>query len=262
MRTPKYCIVKQMTWGEYLDQHNILGKVTGCNIYTYSLQDAYSYVAQELLEYYCDYCKNTDDKWYDHWRKLIDANKYILLSGEYKQPKNLRAFEYIYVGYRNYYLDENGDIDDVKFLSNENLLLSDFVCKAIRKVINGEKIDVFYSFPVQKVEVKVKAMWNKEHPVSHHSKSMHWALPRRRELALSHDPEVREYLDARDMFKGNFWRHKGIRHNRHSYIPGDWKHYHKCRKQWAKNINDPSYEKLSKAVWKRELLEEEEYICM
>lgn len=260
MSTPKYCIVKQMSWNKYLYQHNILGIVTGCNVYTYSLQDAYSYVAQELLEYYSHYCKNTDDRWYDHWQKLIDVNKYILLSGEYKQPKNLRAFEYIYVGERNCYSDENRDIDDVKFLSNENLLLSDFVRKAIKKVINGEKIDVFYSFPVQKVEIKVKAMWNKLYSVSHHSRSIHWALPRRRELALSHDPEVREYLDARDMFKGNFWRHKGIRHNRHSYIPGDWKHNYKCRKQWAKNIENPSYEKLSKAVWKYELLEEEDLV--
>ncbi len=262
MRTAKYCLIKQMNSDERYYQHNTLGVLIGYNIYVNSFQDACSYIAQDLLIFYSKYCRNTDDRWYDCWRKLCNNSKYILLSGEYKQPKNLRAFEYIYAGYGNYYLDKNGDIDDVKFLSNENLLLSDFVYKAIRKVINKEKIDVFYSFPVQKVEVKAKAMWNKEHPVSHHSKSMHWALPRRRELALSHDPEVREYLDARDMFKGNFWRHKGIRHNRHSYIPGDWKHYHKCRKQWAKNIENPSYEKLSKAVWKRELLEEEEYICM
>lgn len=255
MRTAKYCLIKQMDWSEYLIQHNNLGVVTGYNIYVCSFQDACSYIIQDLLKYYSDYCKNTADKRYDCWRKLFDNSKYILLPGEYKQPKNLRAFEYIYANYKHYYLDENGDVKDINFLPDENLLLSNFISNTIREIVDGGKLDIFYSFPIEKVEVKVKAMWNKQHPESHHLKSMHYVLPRKRELALSHDPEVREYLDARDMFKGNFWRHKGIRHNRHSYVPGDWKHYHKCRKQWAKNIDNPSYEKLSKAVWKQEIKE-------
>ena len=262
MEKPKYCLIKQMDWGEYLTQHNNLGVVTGYNIYVSSFQDACSYIAQDLLRCYSNYYKNTDWKWYDFWIKLVDNSKYILLSSEYQKPKNLRAFQFLYVNHIDYYLDKNGDVDDVKFLPNETLLLSNFTIKTIRQIINGEKINAVYSFPIEKVEVKVKAMWNKQHPESHHQKSMHWALPRKRELALSHDPEIREYLDARDMFKGNFWRHKGIRHNRHSYVPGDWKHYHKSRKQWAKNIENPSYEKLSKAVWEQELIEEEDYICM
>lgn len=257
MRTAKYCLIKQMSSDERYYQHNTIGVLTGYNIYVNSFQDACSYITQDLLDYYSKHCRNTDDKWYDRWRKLFNNSKYILLSGEYRQPQNLRAFEFIYAGYSNYYLHRNGDIEDVKFLPEENLLLSNFVQNVIRKIINGEKVDIFYSFPIQKVEVKVKAMWNKEYPVSHHSKSMHCALPKKRELSLSHDPEVKEYLDGRDMFKGNFWRHKGIRHNRHSYIPGDWKHYHKCRKQWAKKIDNPSYEKLSKAVWNQELKEME-----
>ncbi len=256
MRTAKYCLIKQMSWSEYIDQHNTLGIVTGCNIYVDSFHDACSYIVKDLLEYYSNYCKNIEWYW-DRWRKLSGYSKYILLPGEYSQPKNLRAFKYIYAGYEDCYLKENGDVKDINFLPNENLLLSNFIQRTIREIINREKIDIFYSFSIEKVEVKVKAMWNKQYPESHHSKSTHYALPRKRELALSHDPEVREYLDARDMFKGNFWRHKGIRHNRHSYVPGDWKHYSKCRKQWAKNIDNPSYEKLSKAVWKQELEEME-----
>lgn len=255
MRTAKYCLIKQMNWSEYIDRHNILGVVTGYNIYVNSFQDACSYIARDLLKYYADYCKNTDDRWYDRWRKLSGHSKYILLPGEYSQPKNLRAFKYIYAGYEDYYLKENGDVKDINFLPNENLLLSNFISKTIREIADGAKIDIFYSFPIKVTEIKVKAMWNKQHPESHHLKSIHYALPRKRELALSHDLEVREYLDARDMFKGNFWRHKGIRHNRHSYVPGDWKHCNKCRKQWAKNIENPSYEKLSRAVWKQELEE-------
>ena len=48
--------------------------------------------------------------------------------------------------------------------------------------------------------------------------------------------------------------YSGLRNNRNN-VPGDWKHYNKCRKQWAKNIDNPSYEKLSRAVWKQELEE-------
>lgn len=255
MRTAKYCLIKQMDWGEYLTQHNNLGVITGYNIYVCSFQDACSYIAQDLLRYYSNYCKNTDLRWYDRWIKLLNNSKYILLLGEYQKPKNLRAFQFLYVNHIDYYLDKNRDVKDINFLPDENLLLSNFISKTIRKIVDGGKLDIFYSFPIEKVEVKVKAMWNKQHPDSHHLRSTHYALPRKRELALSHDPEVREYLDARDMFKGNFWRHKGIRHNRHSYVPGDWKHYNKCRKQWAKNIDNSSYEKLSKAVWKQELKE-------
>lgn len=256
MRTAKYCLIKQMNSEERYYQHNTVGVLTGYNIYVNSFQDACSYIVKDLLEYYSNYCKDIERCW-DRWRKLSGHSRYILLPGEYNQPKNLRAFEYIYAGYEDYYLKENGDVKDINFLPNENLLLSNFISKTIREIADEAKIDIFYSFPMEKVEVKVKVMWNKQHPESHHLKSMHWALPRKRELALSHDPEVREYLDARDMFKGNFWRHKGIRHNKHSYVPGDWKHYHKCRKQWAKNIDNPSHEKLSKAVWKQELEEME-----
>lgn len=261
MGVSKYCLIKQMSSEERYYQHNTLGVLTGYNIYINSFQDACSYITQDLLNCYLLYCKNLTSK-YRREDKLREYGRYILLPGNYKKPKNLRAFEYFYGGYVDYYLHSNGDVKDIDLLPNENLLLSNFVCETIIKIINGERVDYFYSFPIQKVEVKVKAMWNKEYPVSHHLKSMHYALPRRREFALSHDPEVREYLDARDMFEGNFWRHKRIRHNKHNYIPGDWKHYHKCRKQWAKNIENPSYGKLSKAVWKCELLEEEEYICM
>lgn len=259
MRTAKYCLIRQMDSYEYSNQHNNLGVITGYNIYTYSFQDVCSYITQDLLDYYLQHCREIDRK-YDRKFELSNYAKYILISGDYTKPKNLRAFEYIYSGYRDYYMDINNDVSGVNFLTDKNFLLTNFVPKVIEKIINNERVEYFYSFPISKVEIKVKAMWNKEHPVSHHSKSMHYALPRRRELALSHDPEVREYLDARDMFKGNFWRHKGIRHNRHSYVPGDWKHYHKCRKQWAKNKENPSYEKLSRAVWKQEQKEMEELV--
>lgn len=258
MGISKYCLIKQMRFEDRYYQHNVLGVLTGYNIYINSFQDACSYITQDLLNCYLLYFKNLTPK-YKCEDKLREYGRYILLPGDYTKPKNLRAFHYLYAGYEDCYLHSNGDVRDIDLLPNENLLLSNFVRKTIIKIVDGERVDYFYSFPIKKVEVKVKAMWNKEYPVSHHSKSMHCALPGRRELALSHDPEVREYLDARDMFKGNFWRHKGIRHNRHSYIPGDWKHYHKCRRQWAKNIDNPTYEKLSKAVWKQKLLEEEEF---
>ena len=147
MRTAKYCLIKQMDLGEYLTQHNNLGVVTGYNIYVCSFQDACSYIAQDLLKCYYNYRKNTDWRWYDYWIKLLNNFKYILLSGEYQKPKNLRAFQFLYVNYINYYLDKNGDVDDVKFLPNENLLLSNFIVKTIRQIVNGEKIDIFYSFP-------------------------------------------------------------------------------------------------------------------
>lgn len=42
----------------------------------------------------------------------------------------------------------------------------------------------------------------------------------------------------------------------------NWKYHTKCRKQWAKQINNPSYEKLSKAIWEQEIEkhDKEEYI--
>lgn len=259
VKREKYCLIKQMTWNEYINQHNSIGIIRGENIYLNSFNDVCSYVAQELLTYYLKYCKTILSSYERQW-KLRDNIKFLLLSGEYEKPKNLRAFQFIYSDYRDYHIDKNNDIEGIDFLPEQNRLLSDFISETIEKIANNVKVEYFYSFPIRKEEVTIKAMWNKEKPISHHRKSCHWALPQKRLLALSQDKEIRQYLDARDMFKGNYWRHKGIRHNKHSYIPGDWKHYHKCRKQWAKNIDNPSYEKLSKVVRDYELnfLEDEE----
>lgn len=260
MRTAKYCLIKQMNWSEYTNQHNTLGIVTGYNIYVDSFQDACSYITQDILNYYLSHCKDIFPK-YRREDKLREYAKYILLPGGYKKPKNLRAFKYIYAAYEDYYLNINGDIEDVDFLPEDNLLLLNFISRIIVKIINGEKVDYFYFFPIQKVEIDIK-VWNRHYRPHFHNRDD----PCNRLLKISKaekvagtDPEYSQYLSARQINREKTQNYGKWKKNRFQ-IPGDWKHYHKCRKQWAKNIDNPSYEKLSKAVWKQELKEIESEI--
>lgn len=255
MNKAKYSVVKKTEFIKYRDGLNlgwshVEHMELEYGIYTYSLEDAAIFVIKELIKYYSNNGLKYKD-FYENRRLLLNEyEKYVVLNLESKKSISGRASFIEKALFISYVL---GSVSVWSFNATYPL---------INNIIawNGNKIDLKYSHPIHIVnEEHYKYLWQKrQYRPKFHLKSMHYALPRKRELALSHDPEVKEYLDARGMFKGNFWRHKGIRHNRHDNVPGDWKHYHKCRKQWAKNIENPSYEKLSKAVWKQNLLEEEE----
>lgn len=240
------------TWNNQEYMESIYG------IYTYSFDDVFIFLEKELVTYFsqnnllCKEIKERKEELYQYYKKFkIYYVKDEIYIGEEYYNYNKNHFSNRFVDLRDYRLfNYNSYLNSTLFYTSKSHELITRVAEW-----NGTPYKLSYLYPTLKIDKEYSYWGRRQYRPRFHLRSMHYALPRKRELALSHDPEVREYLDARDMFKGNFWRHKGIRHNRHSYVPGDWKHYHKCRKQWAKNIDNPSYEKLSKAVWKQALKE-------
>lgn len=230
-------------------------------VYAYSFDDILIFLEKELVTYFSQNnligkeIKDRKNELYQYYKdfKIYDLKDKLYIGEEYHN--------------RKHYIDRFSDLRDFKLFSYDSfseitLFYTSKSYELITKVAewNGTPYKLSYLYPTLKIDKEYSYWGRRQYRPRFHLRSMHWAFPRKRELALSHDPEVKEYLDARGMFKGNFLRHKGIRHNKHSYVPGDWKHYHKCRKQWAKNINNPSYEKLSKAMWKQELEEKEKIV--
>ena len=83
-----------------------------------------------------------------------------------------------------------------------------------------------------------------------------------RELSLLSDNEIKEVFAELHLYDKPHVTKSAYKTNKTNHkrtITGTWKRDFKCRKQWMKHIENPLYEKLSKAVWKREL-EESEYV--
>lgn len=83
-----------------------------------------------------------------------------------------------------------------------------------------------------------------------------------REISLLSDDENKEVFTELHLYDKHYAAKlecKTNKTNRKRTITGTWKRDFKCRKQWMKHFENPSYEKLSKAVWKQELKEIEAY---
>lgn len=119
---------------------------------------------------------------------------------------------------------------------------------------NGTPYKLSYLYPILKIDKEYNCCGKRQYRKRFHTKSRSYLLETKREAISGSDPEVKQYLSMRQRNRNHCLNYSGLRNNRNN-VPGDWKHYNKCRKQWAKNIRNPSYEKLSKAVWKQKLKE-------
>lgn len=243
----KYCLIKQISYGDYVTQYNVSGIVTGWNIYVCSFQDACAYVTQNLLHFYSTHYKYITTK-QELYERLLENAKYMLLSGSFDKPRNLKTYTAIYVWEYDFHVSVNETIGNIDFLPEENVLLKNFIHKTIEKIVNGIKVEYFYSFPIYKSKIKVNELSVRDTKTRKHAKSYHDVHLHKRDLVLSQDIEYRQYLDARDRFTGK--NLVTCQYGNKKNIPSGWKYLHKCNKQWAKHISNPSYEKLSKAVWR------------
>lgn len=81
-----------------------------------------------------------------------------------------------------------------------------------------------------------------------------------REISLLSDDENREIFTELHLYDKHYATKLECKTNKTNHkrtITGTWKRDFKCKKQWMKHFQNPSYEKLSKAVWKQELEEME-----
>lgn len=122
---------------------------------------------------------------------------------------------------------------------------------------NGTPYKLSYLYPILKIDKEYNYCGKRQYRKRFHTRCWKYLRITKKEAIAGSDSENEQYLTIRQKHRDHCLNYAGYRKNRNN-VPGDWKHYHKCRKQWAKNIENPSYEKLSKAVWKQNLLEEEE----
>jgi len=203
-------------------------------VYTYSFEDVLIFLERELVTYFSQ--NNLLGK------KIEDRKNEL-----YQFYKNFNIYdlkEEIYIGEeyygRNHYVDHYSD-------------------ELITKVAewNGTPYKLSYLYPVLKIDKEYSYWGRRQYRKRFHTRCWNYLLLSKREAIAGSDPEYRQYLTIRQQHRDHCLNHAGYRKNRNN-VPGDWKHYNKCRKQWAKNIENPSYKKLSKAVWKYDLKEEME----
>jgi len=255
MKKARYSVIKKT---EFIKYHN--GLNVGWNrfiymeskygIYTYSLEDAATFIIKELIKFYSSYgLKNKD--FYERRKLLLDEyEKYVVM--DLRLEKSISG--------RVSFLEKG--VFDTYVLGSVSIWSFNATYPLINNIIawNKNRIDLKYLYPVYVVdEEHYRYSWQKrQHRPRFHSKRYKPCLgiPKREKVEGS-DPEYSCVLSARQKNRERTCNWGKTYHKNRNNVPGDWKHYNKCRKQWAKNIENPSYEKLSKAVWKQDLLEEE-----
>lgn len=222
-------------------------------IYAYSFEDVLTFLEKELVTYFSqnnllsERINDRKNKLYQYYKdfKIYDLKNEIYIGEEYYN--------------RKHYFDRFSDLIDFK-LFNYNPVqesTSIYISKSyelIAKVAewNGTPYKLSYLCPTQKINKEYSYWGKRQYRKRFHARCWNYLSLTKRESIAGSDPEYAPYLTLRQRHRDHCLNHAGYRKNRNN-VPGDWKHYNKCRKQWAKNIENPSYEKLSKAVWKKEL---------
>lgn len=258
MKKSRYIVTSTVDYYKYKNGINIWNnrvytkRIYG--VYTYSFEDVLIFLKKELIMYFS---KN------NLLIKGIEDRKNEL----YQYYKNFRIYdlkEGVYIGEESHHFYHFYDLEFFKLFYYNSFSESTFIhtlkmYEIITEVAkwNGVPYKLSYLYPVLKIDEEYSPWGRCQHRKRFHIRSWNYLLLSKREAIAGSDPEYRKYLTMRQQRRDHCLNCAGYRKNRNN-IPGDWKHYNKCRKQWAKNMDNPSYEKLSKAVWKRELLEEED----
>lgn len=113
-----------------------------------------------------------------------------------------------------------------------------------------------YSYPIRTISVIRKDTYQgrKHFSYSVVPENDWWSQLTSRTRAANTNPELQSYLRPRDRQIYTNYKHDQI-HNQHN-IGNNWKRHTHNRKQWAKRMDNPSYTKLSKEMWKYELGQE------
>lgn len=237
------------TWNNQEYMESVYG------IYAYSFEDVLTFLEKELVTYFSQNnllskrMNDRKDELYRYYKdfKIYDLKNEIYIGEEYYNWKH--------------YFDRFSDLIDFKLfncnhVSESTLIYISKSYELIAKVAewNGNPYRLIYLYPTKKINKEYGYWGRRQHRTRFHRRCWNYLLLTKREAMTGTDPEYAPYLTLRQRHRDHCLNHAGYRKNRNN-VPGDWKHYHKCRKQWAKNIDNPSYEKLSKAVWKSELEE-------
>lgn len=217
----RYYVEKKSEYIKYLNESQTKWKYMyrEHRVYTYSFEDVLTFLEKELITYFCE--------------------------NNFKDMRVSERRDKLYQFYNNFKIY---DLSKQVYISKSY----DVITRIAEW--NGVPNNLSYSYPVLKVD-KEYPHHKKQHRPSFHTRDKWWYGISKTEKIAGTDPEYIQYLTMRQRHRDNCLNFTGYRKNRNN-VPGDWKHYHKCRKQWAKNIINPSYEKLSKAVWKHELNDE------
>lgn len=116
-----------------------------------------------------------------------------------------------------------------------------------------------YSYPIyiEQAHVSKHKQGRKHFSYSMAYENDWWSQLTFRTRAANSDPELQPYLRPRDKQIYTDYKHDQS-HNQHN-IGNNWKRHTHHRKQWAKRIDNPSYTKLSREIWKYNLEHEEKF---
>lgn len=222
-------------------------------IYTYSLADALTFLKIELIAYFTknnlkDMCiSKRKDLLYAFFSKFniydLTTKKYLNHADRYSNSFWNLEFEKIGCEY---------------FYSKERVVYIHSAYDIVSEIAEWNGLNPYYLaylYPVLTID-RENEHFKYQHRSRFHTKCYNYLALTKREAIAGSDPEYKQFLTMRQRHRDSCLNYSGYRKNRNN-VPGDWKHYNKCRKQWAKNIENPSYEKISKAVWKQELKMEE-----
>lgn len=239
------------TWNNQEYMESVYG------IYTYSFDDVFIFLEKELVTYFsqnnllCKEIKERKEELYQYYKKfkIYDVKDEIYIGEEYYNY-NKNHFSNHFVDLRDYRLfNYNSYLNSTLFYTSKSYELITRVAEW-----NGTPYKHGYLYPVLKIDKEYSRYGKRQYRKRFHTRSRNYLLETKREVISESDPETKQYLSMRQRNRNHCLNYSGLRNNRNN-VPGDWKHYNKCRKQWAKNIDNPSYEKLSKAVWKQALKE-------
>lgn len=226
-------------------------------VYTYSFNDILIFLEKELVTYFSQNnligkeIKDRKNELYQYYKdfKIYDLENGIYIGEEYHN--------------RKHYIDQFSDLRDFKLFNyntvSESTLI--YISKSYELITrvsgwNETPYKLSYLYPILKIDKEYSHYGKRQYRKRFHTKCWNYLSLTKRESIAGSDPEYVPYLTMRQQHRDHCLNHAGYRKNRNN-VPGDWKHYNKCRKQWAKDVDNPSYEKLSKAVWKQELEEME-----
>lgn len=224
-------------------------------VYAYSFDDILIFLEKELVTYFSQNnligkeVKDRKNELYQYYKdfKIYDLENGIYIGEEYHN--------------RKHYIDRFSDLRDFKLfnynhVSESTLIYISKSYELITRVAewNGTPYKLSYLYPILKIDKEYSRYGKRQYRKRFHTRSRSYLLETKREVISGADPETKQYLSMRQRNRNHCLNYSRLRNNRNN-VPGDWKHYNKCRKQWAKNIDNPSYEKLSRAVWKQELEE-------
>lgn len=264
IRKAKYYVVLKESYWKYKDDifslENSVYIDREYGIYTYSFEDMMVFLEKELIKYFCKNNLNKlcaydrKNKLYEFYKefRIFDLRKKVNIGDEYLDRKcyhDTFSDLKLHKTFRSYTYSESTEC----YLSRTYEL--------IKKVAewNNKPYDLKFLHPVIMVDEEYPHWGNKYRPRFHTRDECYKRGLRvhKSEVIAGTDPEYSCYLTARQKNRESSQNFGAPWKKNRFQIPGDWKHYHKCRKQWAKKIKNPSYEKLSKAVWNQELNEVE-----